>query len=162
MSELKQDLINEINNYYTIYFMQLYRVQYNPTYVEKSILSKYVNNIKDFFLEEINKLEESLKQSLDGNLNSYYGWSTNFYQDEYDKRIKLIEELKHRISNTRDTKFLALDLSVEDEQINNEFSKFIVLPTNKKLLYKKDPKITYKSERKSKHSKKVKSKITNN
>ena len=133
--------------------MQLYRVQYDPTYVEKSILSKYVNNIKDFFLEEINKLEESLKQSLDGNLNSYYGWSTNFYQDEYDKRIKLIEELKHRISNTRDTKFLALDLSVEDEQINNEFSKFIVLPTNKKLLYKKDPKITYKSEKKSKHSK---------
>jgi len=154
MSELKQELINEINNYYTIYFMQLYRVQYNPTYVEKSILSKYVKNIQDFFLERINNLEESLKQSLDGNLNSYYGWSSDFYQGEYDKRIKLVEELKHRISNTRDTKFLALDLSVEDEQINQEFSKFIILPTNKAFLSKKDPKITYKSEKKSKHSKK--------
>ena len=156
MSESKQDLINEINNYYTIYYMQLYRVQYNPTYVEKSILSKYVKNIQEFFLERINKLEESLKQSLDGNLNSYYGWSIDFYQGEYDKRIKLIEELKHRISNTRDTKFLSLDLSVEDEQINEEFSKFIVLPTNKKLLSKKDPKICYKSHKKSKNSKKKK------
>jgi hypothetical protein len=153
MSELKQELINEINNYYTIYFMQLYRVQYNPTYVEKSILSKYVDNIKNFFLERVNNLEESLKQSLDGNLNSYYGWSTDFYQGEYDKRIKLVEDLKHRISNTRDTKFLALDLSVDDEQINEEFSKFIVLPTNKGFLSKKDPNITYKSEKKSKHSK---------
>lgn len=153
MSESKQDLINEINNYYTIYFMQLYRVHYNSTYVEKSILSKYVNNIKEFFLERINNLEESLKQELEGNLKSYYGWSTNFYQEEYDKKIKLIEEMKHRISNTRDTKFLALDLSVEDEQINNEFSKFIVLPTNKKILSKKDPKITYKTEKKSKHNK---------
>lgn len=153
MSELKQELINEINNYYTIYFMQLYRVQYNPTYVEKSILSKYVENIKNFFLERVNNLEESLKQSLDGNLNSYYGWSSDFYQGEYDKRIKLVEELKYRISNTRDTKFLALDLSVEDEKINEEFSKFIVLPTNKDFLSKKDPNITYKSENKSKYSK---------
>lgn len=148
-----QDLINEINNYYTMYYMQLYRVKYNSTYVEKSILSNYVNSIQEYFLNRINELEEYLKNSLETNLNSYYSWSSKFYQEDYDKKMDAIKELRNRVNNTRNTKFLSLNLTIEDPEIEREFSKFIIMPTNKDVLLKKDPNLLCKTK-KNKNSKK--------
>lgn len=151
----KKESLNEINNYFTMYYMQLLRVKYTPTYNEKSILSRYIKCIQAFYNAEIDALEKYLKDYLEECKDAYYGWSTKYYQSEYDKRIKYVEELRHRIETTRSTKFLSLHLSIGDKTIDTEFSYFITKSTNQDFLLKNDPN-SFNTKKSIKESKKQK------
>jgi len=152
----KQESLNEINQYFVMYYMQLMRVKYVSTYAEKSILSQYIKCIQAFYNAEIDALEKHLNDYLEECKNSYYGWSTKYYQSEYDKRIKYVEELRHRVNTTRTSKFLDLNLSIDDKEIDKEFSKFITKSTNQVFLLKNDPNSLHNPKKIKKESKKQK------
>lgn len=135
----KQESINEINNYFMMYHIQLLRVKYNSTYIEKSILSQYIKCIQAFYNAEFDALEKHLNDYLQECKNSYYGWSNEYYQTEYDKKMNHLNDLRHRVNSTRNSKFLSLNLSVNDKEVDNEFSKFITKSTNQAFLLKHDP-----------------------
>jgi hypothetical protein len=119
--------------------MQLLRVKYNSTYIEKSILSQYIKYIQAFYNAEFDALEKYLNDYLQECKNSYYGWSNKYYQTEYDNKMNHLNDLRHRVKSTRNSKFLSLNLSVNDTEVDNEFSKFITKSTNQTLLLKNDP-----------------------
>ena len=146
---LLQSSAQEIDVLFTLYYTQLIRTKFSPTHVENSILLEYATQIQAFYSKELNNLQEYLDNLLKIQQISYIGWSSQYYKDAHDNKVKCLQSIKDSITDLKITQLLNISLCSSDKTIDEEFSKFLTTSATQQIYKKNDPKITLKTYKSS-------------
>jgi|SaaInlStandDraft_1057018.scaffolds.fasta_scaffold05971_8 hypothetical protein len=114
-----------LDSLYSLYYNELIRYKLTPSYVEKRILLELLGSIKSYIISFADKLKDKIEKETKKNTESYLTWDKKYYENDSDKKIKLLDDFMLKVKNTFSDKFLSVDFSITKTDLDKLYPNFL-------------------------------------
>jgi hypothetical protein len=127
-------------------FNQQLRAYVSPVFVEKTLLKKHVEILRNYILEYTAELIVKVNTEKKCAEDSYLTWNPNFYTERAKKREDDIRAFEKKIQNTSPDEFLGEDFTTINEDLELAFPKSLPRSSARANLWKRWQKFKSKQD----------------
>lgn len=116
-------------------YQQLIRHSVVPVFVEKRVLDKSVEAIRQFYFGKLKKLKDVVENTKKHNESSYLTWDPKYYQELASKQGESIREFETRLKETKSEDFLGEDFSKINDDLERNYPGILIKSTIREDLW---------------------------
>lgn len=97
---------------------------------ERKVLEKFAELYKAYYKHMIMELRKKLEKIKECKVNSYLTRDVEYYVNEFTKRTEIIDKYLVVLENIKCEDLVEKDLSIISTELDYEFPKYLLKPTN--------------------------------
>ena len=103
---------------YSLYYSQLIRYKFSPTYVENKILEHHLESIKSYILTFLIEIRKKIDNEKNKYTESYLTWNIEYYKKDASDKEKILNDFENKIKDILPEHLLGVDLSKTDSVLD--------------------------------------------
>ena len=128
--------IDNLDMLYSLYYSQLSRSKFSPTYVEIRILEHHLESIKSYILTFLIEIRKKIDDEKNKYTESYLTWNTEYYKKDASDKEKILNDFENKIKDILPEHLLGFDLSKTDSVLDTLYPDILPKSQFREILRK--------------------------
>ena len=128
--------IDNLDMLYSLYYSQLIRSKFSPTYVENRILEHHLESIKSYILTFLIEIRKKIDDEKNKYTESYLTWNTEYYKKDASDKEKILNDFENKIKDILPEHLLGFDLSKTDSVLDTLYPDILPKSQFREILRK--------------------------